>query len=1007
MSYSYPEIKNFAGLFLQQNSFSVPDGAMEVAQNIIVSKDQIITKRRGNYTYFDPSAGTLNRLFQYQNKLLAAYETKFVHYADTGVSPNETGTETQNTGQTVAITTPRVSRSLQSNNNFYFTTDNGVLKLTAYDSIISQTGAPQGLDISGMLVNGVASEWFGGGNIVGYRVVFGYTDANDNLILGAPSGIATLTNPKVEDKAWARSGGGPYTVTVTSNDHGLVTGQYLTFSGGAGGTPGNYEGVYQITVLTANTFSYSVTNDPGASGTVDYAYGMPVRLEFTVPTEVTTAQTWFYQIYRSSQQLISTGLFSDFKLVVQENLTSAQYSSRIVFFTDDYDDLLLGAELYTNENSREGELQANFRPPLCDDVTLYKNFAIYGKCTTRHLLDFALVDTTNLANADYVEIKVGVVTRRYVAQTGIGNQTTYATCQTAAGDLQINVTAHGLSNGNTVYIANVVGGTLTAGTYFVVSAAADTFEISLTNGGASIAYNGETSLDVEGVTNGTYPIFILSESASAAVRLRDTAQGLMKAVNRDNSSLVYGQYVSGINDVPGKMRLQAKGFTAAIYLRANTVTAGTAFNPPLPDSFGSGTQVYSRNDQLPHVFFASKQNEPEAVPLVNFFTVGAKNKAIIRILALRDSMIVLKEDGVYRVTGDALNNLVVTLLDSTVQILATSSADVLNNQVVFLSNQGVCLVTESSVQIISRKIEDVIQPILGQPNLSTQTGGVAYESERLYLLTTTDPNNTSATHVYAYNILTDSWARWDNLFKQGVIGPMDTLFTISTANDIQKERKKQTRIDYCGQNYAVTVVSVSSGGLTAVITSPNYAPQLGDVVIKNNVINRLETDGVLVSGSNYAVTFRQASNLTAADSLQIYAHYDAEILMSPFHAGLVGRDKLFSQMQIHLRDSNCSRLFMTFSGPTYSSSEEVTWVSQLASAGWGQFPWGFEPWGQQDAIDITAGTKPAPIVRIYVPRFQARNTFIQPRMIHMEAAESLNFQAMSFAVRAYRERVTR
>lgn len=255
------EVRNFTGLFLQQNSFTVPDGAMETAENIVISKDGIITKRRGNYTYFDPSAGTLNRLFNYQSHLLAAYETKLTHYVDTGSSPNETGTETQNTGQTVAVTNNRVSRSLQSNNNFYFTTDNGVLKLTAYNSAISLSGAPPGLDISSNLVVGQSSTWFEGGNIVGYRVVFGYRDDNDNLILGAPSDIETITNPQVEDKAWARSGAGPYTVTVTSASHGLTTGQYLNFTGGVGGTPANYEGVYQITVTGTNTFTYSVVVD--------------------------------------------------------------------------------------------------------------------------------------------------------------------------------------------------------------------------------------------------------------------------------------------------------------------------------------------------------------------------------------------------------------------------------------------------------------------------------------------------------------------------------------------------------------------------------------------------------------------------------------------------------------------------------------------------------------------------------------------------------------------------
>ncbi len=492
------------------------------------------------------------------------------------------------------------------------------------------------------------------------------------------------------------------------------------------------------------------------------------------------------------------------------------------------------------------------------------------------------------------------------------------------------------------------------------------------------------------------------------MRLRDTAQGLVKAVNRDPLSLIYAQYTSGISAVPGKMLFQAKGFTGAMYWRANTITAGSAFSPALPDSFASGTQVYSRNDTLPHAAYISKYNEPEAVALVNFLLIGSKNKDILRVHALRDSVIFEKEDGVYRLTGDNINNFAVTLLDGTVQCVAPSSSDILNNQVVFLSNQGVCLVTESSVQIISRVIEDVIQPILGQANLSAQTGGVAYESERLYLLTTTAPNSTTATQVWAYNILSEAWTSLTSIFKQAVVGPADVLFYISTANDIQKERKKQTKIDYSGQNYAVTISNVASDALSSYVTMPTgILPQKGDMIVKSDVINSIEDTPILISGDTYFVVYKSDCNLVNADSLNLYSRIESNIKFAPFHAGLVGRMKMFAQMQIHLRDNSISRLTIYFIGDTFGGSASIDWESRLTSLGWGLFPWGFSPWGQQNSIDLTQGTQPAPMIRTYVPLFQVRNTFIQTVLVHAEAGEPLNIQSLSFAVRAYGERVSR
>lgn len=1086
--YTFPEIRSFRGLFLQRNSFTAPDGALEVAKNVVIPNDDVISRARGYYTYFDVSTGSLNKLFTYQEKLFAAYTDKIRYYTDTGSSPNETGSEgtiTPDTGVTVDITS-RTARSFQSNGNFYLTSNNGMLKLSAYNGTLFRSGAPQGLDLRGRFINGSNSTWLAAGYIVGYRVVFGYQDANDNVILGPPSEIFTVSNTAVTGKSWVRAGN---VVTVTSTGHGLVTGQYIYVYASSGGSPEVVTGSYQITVTTVDAFTFAETAADDAGGnTLSYAFAMPVRLEFSVPSEITTGLTWFYQVYRSSQQLIATGIFSDFKLIEQKDLTSAEISADVVFFTDDWDDILLGAELYTNENSREGELQANFRPPLCNDVTLYKGFALYASCTTRHLKDWSVVDTTALATADFVETSISNTVRRYVARTGVGNQTVRGVCSSSSG-LLVTYADHGFTNTGlwSVYIANQVGGSIANGTYYVLYVSPSTFRLasSVANWltATAVSYNSETSLEFQGfftseatvagsswvrasdvvtvsaaahglsigmqvyisnaaggtLASGLYtltasatnsfsfasvgsddasgntvdynpyqPMFYLSTSSSASVRLADTARGIIKAVNRDSSSLVYAQYISSIDDVPGKMRFQSKGFGAAMYLRANSSGAGTAFSPILPASFSSGTQVYSRNDSQPHGFYSSKDNEPEAVPLVNFFPAGAKNAELLRVHALRDSVILLKEDGVWRVTGDNPSNFSITLLDGTVKCVAPSSSDVLNNQVIFLSNQGVCLVTENSVQIVSRKIEEVIQPILGQSTLASVTSAVAYETERLYLLTTTEPNETAATQTYCYNILTDAWTTWDDwLFTQSVIGPTDVMYYFnSTDNNIMRERKKQTKIDYCGQNHTGTVTAVASGQLSATLTLSTVTPEPGDIIVKDDVVNII-TAVTTLTATSYTVTFQRGSNLVVADSVILYEGYTTEIKLAPFHGGLLGRTKQFAQMQVHFRDESCTRMNISFTGQNFGGSEETDWNAELTRAGWGEFPWGFEPWGQQSSTVLLSGSQSAPVCRIYIPLFQQRSTYIQAILQNTIAGEPLNIQAISFAVRAYNERVSK
>jgi hypothetical protein len=1004
--FSYPEIRTLHGLYLQRNTFTVPDGACEMAENVVVKNDNMISSRRGYYTYFDPNTGTLNNLFNYQDTLLAIYADKIRYYSDTGTAPNETGSEHTITGETITISSDRTSRSLQANSNLYFTTDNGMIKLPAYNGTLAKTGAPPGLDISLSYATSAAS-WFPSGDTVGYRVVFGYTDVNDNLILGAPSQIAQINNPAATGVTYSSSGGGPWTVTVTNTSHGLIPGQYVVVSGAS---DSDANGTFAVaTVPTVSTFTYSVSSADPTSGTLNYAMASSVLLEFTVPSDVSTSLPWFYRVYRSSVQTIATGLYSDFKLINESILTSAQISSKIVFFSDDVDDILRGTELYTNENSGEGELQANTRPPLCDDVTYFKNYAMYANCNTRQILQESVVDPTSMSATDYVEVKIDSTTRRYVAATGVANQTVPAAITNSAGNIQINYVAHGLANGSTVYVSNITGGTLTAGTYYVVSTAADSFRISLTAGGAAIAYNSEASCYFEGVTNGTYPIFFLSASSSAATRLAQTAQGLVKSINRDSSSLVYADYASLSNQVPGKFRLSAKAFTGIIYMRANSVTAGTAFSPALPDSFITGDQVYSKNDAQPNAVYISKLGEPEAVPLINFLPAGSKNYEILRIKALRDSVIIVKTDGVYRLVGDSLSNFTISLLDGTISCVANSSLDVLNNQVVFLSNQGVCMVSESSVQIISReKLEDLIQPILGKTDLGTYTAGMGYETERMYLITTTTPNNDEPDVTYSYNILTNEWTSWDRLIVQGFVGPRDVMYYISLDNTIIKERKNQTKVDYSDQNYDVTIDAISgSENAAATITTSGGNPKEGDMIVKDDVITWIVSDPVLISGNTYTVVLDFANNLLVADSEILYESFYRTLKWSPFHAGEVSRMKLFSQFIINLRDNSLTKATLSFGGNVYGSSGDVDWISPLIFQGWGLFPWGFESWGQANSIELTSGTQPAPILRTYIPPYEARATFIQPTLVARKAGEPLNIQSIAYVLRPYNERVSR
>ena len=994
MPNKFVEIKKFLGIFLQTNSFSTPDGALEKADNVVITKDDRIIKRRGSYQWNDSGADTLNSIATYENTIIGVYSDKVKNFAETGTAPNKVGTPTTNSGQPVVVSGGRISRFVESNNNLYFTTNNGPLKLTSASSAIVDSGAYTGLDMGGAFL--AANGAIFGNSQTAWRVVFGYRDANSNLILGSPSDSVTLVNSKALAASWARVAN---LVTVTSPGHNFSIGMQVVITLSTG-SPAVGLGTFIVTGTSSSTFSFSETA-ANASGTLDYTTTRTARLEFSIPSEITsTSNGYFYQLYRTSQSISDSSTPQpDFKLVDEQVLSSDEITAGVVFYDDDTDDILLGAELYTNPNSREGELQSNFRPPLCEDMGIFKNHIIYSNATTRHILSLAVIDSSAMVIGDYVEIKVDATTRRYVAHTGLANSTVTAQSVAGAGTITVTYTAHGLLNGYTIYVSRVVG-TLPVGFYTLSGVTANTFDITSVG-------NAATDLDFQGDTDGTYSIFSLDiASSSIGVRLRSTAQGLVKSVNRDMSSLVYASYASGLTEVPGKIRFLAKDFTGAIYVRANTTTAGEGFSPVLPGSFASGNQVFSKNERQPNTFYCSKIGEPEAVPIVNNFPVGARNREILRTLILRDSIIHLTEGGVFKTVGDGPANFTTTALDTTIVIAAASSAAIINNNVVFLSNQGVCLVTENSVEIVSRRIEDVIQPILASNVVASETFGVTYESERLYLLSTIAPNDSAASVVYCFNVLNQTWTTRDTVFRGGVVGPNDSLYLVSNTNKIAKERKTNTKLDFSDQNHQITVVSVSFDKLSAVISIPTAVPEKGDVIVKNNIFSRINSVS-LVAGTQYNVIFQKATNLLSMDIVFLYDLIESRVEMAPFHGGEVGRSKQFTQMQIHLRNPGISRLTISYSGYTFGGSDEIEWVAQTASGGWGQESWGFFGWGQADAIDLTFGTEPAPVIRTYISRFQQRSTFLQPVLVHRESGESIDIQAMAFVVRPYMERVSK
>jgi hypothetical protein len=175
------------GLYTYPNQLSqVPQGAMAIANNVVCDRPGVAETRRGFDFYGDllPSAGVKG--FVYMSRLLwYCTAGELVYDSDAaGTWATYAGTFFPPSGNFI--------NSTQSNGNFYFTTNNGVYKIAGLTGTPQQSGSPAALDLS-VVSAGVGSAVVNNSQVA-YSVVWGYIDGNDNLILGAPSSWAYLTN---------------------------------------------------------------------------------------------------------------------------------------------------------------------------------------------------------------------------------------------------------------------------------------------------------------------------------------------------------------------------------------------------------------------------------------------------------------------------------------------------------------------------------------------------------------------------------------------------------------------------------------------------------------------------------------------------------------------------------------------------------------------------------------------------------------------------------------------
>jgi hypothetical protein len=177
---------NNLGLYTYANTVGqVPAGAMVAASNVVIDRPGVVETRRGLKKWGTSLSGTIHKLFPYKNRLVAHHGTSLAYDSDgAGTWTDYSGTFAPITGDTI--------RGVEANQNFYFTTNNGIYKLDSLTGNPYKAGGVGALDTTAVL-SGV-SGFLATGSQCAYRITWVFIDANGNQIEGNPSPAVIINN---------------------------------------------------------------------------------------------------------------------------------------------------------------------------------------------------------------------------------------------------------------------------------------------------------------------------------------------------------------------------------------------------------------------------------------------------------------------------------------------------------------------------------------------------------------------------------------------------------------------------------------------------------------------------------------------------------------------------------------------------------------------------------------------------------------------------------------------
>jgi len=874
------------GLHLFNNYLSeIPEGALLDADNTVIDRDGTIEPRRGIHQYGEigtTSADLAKQLLVYKDRILAHYSSTLAW--DDGVGNfTDYGTAFAETQAGLRI------KSVEANGNLYVTTSEGVRKLATDSQAGLGTAAitfAGGIKaITGTATCDYTVEGFlPGYSKVAYRITWITEDINGNLIEGAPSPAIEVTNQSAQACRVVLTFQVPNGITTDYSyriyrTNVAVQSGTPTFAGISTLQTGDemrlviespYVSGTSITVVdeTPEDFRNNgvnlYTNEFSGEGINQSNEPPPFAKDIALYKNAVffsnTRTRHFLQI-----SLLGLSAFKSYGgLQDAINITSITYlapDTTITFSADhgltvgtrivvlESGSALDGVQIITDvPTSSTIVVEADSTGANASTTSIYGSsiaivrganppnyYYFVGRPEVNSFTLPAKAALATVGTADYIRLYASEDSANYVFWFDT-NGTVDEPVVAGAILVRVDVTDAGIVTAANV--ADKLADTISENSFdFLISdVTGPVVQVQNSNSGSATDATVTGTIAVVKDQNGhgenaALHYVRLSTYLSPAQSIDDTGRSLAKVITANASEYVNAFYLFDPNGLPGNLYLQSRDLDPTpFFITASDATTGAAFNPDLSTPTSSG------NEESNNRIYYSKPSQPEAVPLLNYQPVGPKDKKILRIIALRDSLFILKEEAVYRLTGDSSTNYSITIFDNSANLTAPDTAVVLNNQIYCLTTQGIATISETGVSIISRPIESVFNTVMSPAftNYKTISFATAYESDRAYLIAVPSlPTDENATRIFRFNTFTQTWTYWSKEVTCAIVEPSINKLYIGAGdtNLVEVERKELTRDDYADRQYqlAIPVNSIVNGNVTL---SSGVLVEPGDSIIQ-------------------------------------------------------------------------------------------------------------------------------------------------------------------------------